>query len=63
MVIVFFFNRYPAGFVYIFLVLYYATSAGSNVRLAQYIFAGLYLFTVLLIFNLYRKTLKVCSVF
>lgn len=50
---------YPAGFVYIFLVLYYATSAGSNIRLAQYIFAGLYLFTILLIFNLYRKTLKV----
>lgn len=50
---------YPAGFVYIFLGFYAITSTGSNVRLAQYLFAGLYLSTIALVFNLYRKVQKV----
>ncbi|XP_077204329.1 dol-P-Man:Man(5)GlcNAc(2)-PP-Dol alpha-1,3-mannosyltransferase isoform X1 [Paroedura picta] len=50
---------YPAGFVYIFLGLYYATSGGTNIRLAQYLFAGLYLTTLLLVFRIYSRTNKV----
>ncbi|XP_071898569.1 dol-P-Man:Man(5)GlcNAc(2)-PP-Dol alpha-1,3-mannosyltransferase isoform X1 [Anas platyrhynchos] len=49
---------YPAGFVYIFLGLYYATGRGADVRLAQYIFAGLYLLNLLLVFRIYCRTNK-----
>lgn len=51
--------RYPAGFVYIFTVLYYITSRGVNIRLAQYIFAAFYLITLLLVFRIYCRTKKV----
>ncbi|KAL5013721.1 hypothetical protein ScPMuIL_007991 [Solemya velum] len=47
---------YPAGFVYIFMGLFYLTGHGTNVRLAQYIFGLLYLVTLLLVFHIYRKT-------
>ncbi|XP_053246708.1 dol-P-Man:Man(5)GlcNAc(2)-PP-Dol alpha-1,3-mannosyltransferase isoform X2 [Podarcis raffonei] len=50
---------YPAGFVYIFLGLYYATGHGTNIRLAQYLFAALYLATLLLVFRIYSRTSKV----
>ncbi|XP_077509428.1 alg3, alpha-1,3- mannosyltransferase isoform X2 [Amblyomma americanum] len=50
---------YPAGFVYIFMGLYYVTSQGTNILLAQYLYAGLYLFTLCLVFSLYNKTCKV----
>ncbi|XP_009960364.1 PREDICTED: dol-P-Man:Man(5)GlcNAc(2)-PP-Dol alpha-1,3-mannosyltransferase, partial [Leptosomus discolor] len=50
---------YPAGFVYIFLGLYYATGRGTDIRLAQYLFAGLYLFNLLLVFRIYCRTSKV----
>ncbi|XP_052660365.1 dol-P-Man:Man(5)GlcNAc(2)-PP-Dol alpha-1,3-mannosyltransferase isoform X2 [Harpia harpyja] len=50
---------YPAGFVYIFLGLYYATGRGTDIRLAQYLFAGLYLLNLLLIFRIYCRTNKV----
>ncbi|KAM6389638.1 dol-P-Man:Man(5)GlcNAc(2)-PP-Dol alpha-1,3-mannosyltransferase isoform 2-T2 [Pluvialis apricaria] len=50
---------YPAGFVYIFLGLYYATGRGTNIRLAQYLFAGLYLLNLLLVFRIYCRTNKV----
>ncbi|KFR00551.1 Dol-P-Man:Man(5)GlcNAc(2)-PP-Dol alpha-1,3-mannosyltransferase, partial [Nipponia nippon] len=50
---------YPAGFVYIFLGLYYATGRGTDVRLAQYLFAGLYLLNLLLVFRIYCRTNKV----
>ncbi|XP_035167939.1 LOW QUALITY PROTEIN: dol-P-Man:Man(5)GlcNAc(2)-PP-Dol alpha-1,3-mannosyltransferase [Oxyura jamaicensis] len=50
---------YPAGFVYVFLGLYYATGRGADVRLAQYIFAGLYLLNLLLVFRIYCRTNKV----
>ncbi|NXU07329.1 ALG3 mannosyltransferase, partial [Buphagus erythrorhynchus] len=50
---------YPAGFVYIFLGLYHATSRGSDIRLAQYLFAGLYLLNLLLVFRIYCRTNKV----
>ncbi|KAM9315996.1 dol-P-Man:Man(5)GlcNAc(2)-PP-Dol alpha-1,3-mannosyltransferase [Gastrophryne carolinensis] len=50
---------YPAGFVYIFSALYYITDQGSNIRLAQYIFAVLYLLTLFLVFRIYNITKKV----
>ncbi|XP_064642430.1 dol-P-Man:Man(5)GlcNAc(2)-PP-Dol alpha-1,3-mannosyltransferase-like isoform X2 [Lineus longissimus] len=50
---------YPAGFVYIFMVLYYLTNHGANIRVAQYVFALLYLLTLVLVFNIYRKARKV----
>ncbi|XP_058700149.1 dol-P-Man:Man(5)GlcNAc(2)-PP-Dol alpha-1,3-mannosyltransferase isoform X1 [Poecile atricapillus] len=50
---------YPAGFVYIFLGLYHATGRGSDIRLAQYLFAGLYLLNLLLVFRIYCRTSKV----
>ncbi|KAM4605521.1 dol-P-Man:Man(5)GlcNAc(2)-PP-Dol alpha-1,3-mannosyltransferase [Polymixia lowei] len=50
---------YPAGFVYIFTALYYITSHGLNIRLAQYLFAVFYLITLLLVFRIYHRTKKV----
>ncbi|CAL8345438.1 unnamed protein product [Merluccius merluccius] len=50
---------YPAGFVYIFTALYYITSHGVNIRLAQYLFAVFYLITLLLVFRIYHRTKKV----
>ena len=50
---------YPAGFVYIFSILYYLTSFGKNVKLAQYFFAALYVILLILVFRIYSKTKKV----
>ncbi|XP_066049584.1 dol-P-Man:Man(5)GlcNAc(2)-PP-Dol alpha-1,3-mannosyltransferase isoform X2 [Chamaea fasciata] len=50
---------YPAGFVYIFLGLYHVTGRGSDIRLAQYLFAGLYLLNLLLVFRIYCRANKV----
>ncbi|KAG8581743.1 hypothetical protein GDO81_007786 [Engystomops pustulosus] len=50
---------YPAGFVYIFSAFYYLTEHGSNIRVAQYIFAVLYLLTLFLVFRIYIVTKKV----
>ncbi|KAJ9596546.1 hypothetical protein L9F63_012445, partial [Diploptera punctata] len=47
---------YPAGFVYIFTILYYITSNGKNVRLAQYVFAVLHIIFLMLIFRIYIKS-------
>lgn len=49
---------YPAFFVYIYTALYFITSRGSNIRLAQYIFAGVYVLQVYLVLRLYSKTRK-----
>ena len=50
---------YPAGFVYIFSMLYYLTSYGKNIKLAQYFFAALYVILLILVFRIYAKTKKV----
>ncbi|SPP72972.1 lethal(2)neighbour of tid protein 2 [Drosophila guanche] len=50
---------YPAAFVYIYSALYYITSHGANVRVAQYIFAGIYLLQMFLVLRLYSKSRKV----
>ncbi|XP_012529999.1 lethal(2)neighbour of Tid protein [Monomorium pharaonis] len=50
---------YPAGFVYIFSGLYHITLHGTNVRIAQYLFAALYVVTLMLVFRIYARTKKV----
>ena len=52
----FFSLSYPAGFVYIFGGLYYLTDKGTDIGTAQFIFAALYLGTLLCIFAIYQKT-------
>uniref|UniRef100_M0R7D2 Dol-P-Man:Man(5)GlcNAc(2)-PP-Dol alpha-1,3-mannosyltransferase n=1 Tax=Rattus norvegicus TaxID=10116 RepID=M0R7D2_RAT len=50
---------YPAGFLYIFTGLYYATDRGTDIPTAQNIFAVLYLVTLVLVFLIYHQTSKV----
>ena len=50
---------YPAGFVYIFTGLYYLTGHGTDIRTAQYIFAALYVLTLVCVFAIYQKTSSV----
>jgi alpha-1,3-mannosyltransferase len=50
---------YPAGFVYIYTVLYFVTNHGQNIRLAQYIFAFLYISLLCFVFRIYMKSKKV----
>lgn len=50
---------YPAGFVYIYSFFYFLTSQGENIRLAQYIFIGIYLLQLCLVLRIYIKTKKV----
>ncbi|CBK24812.2 uncharacterized protein [Blastocystis hominis] len=47
---------YPAGFVYVYSLLYYLTDGGVNIRLAQYIFLGLYLATEAVVMILYHRS-------
>jgi alpha-1,3-mannosyltransferase len=46
---------YPAGFIYIFSLLSIATHDGTQLRLAQYIFAGIYIVFMALLFVIYYK--------
>ncbi|KAG5677745.1 hypothetical protein PVAND_007476 [Polypedilum vanderplanki] len=50
---------YPSFFVYIYSLLYFITSRGSNIRLAQFIFIAIYLLQLWLVLRLYSKTRKV----
>ncbi|XP_055689331.1 lethal(2)neighbour of tid protein 2-like [Lutzomyia longipalpis] len=50
---------YPAGFVYIYSVLYFLTNYGKNIQLAQYIFIGIYLMQMFLVLRIYSKSQKV----
>lgn len=45
---------YPAAHVYIYRVLYALTDEGQDIRLAQYIFVGVYLVTLALVMQCYR---------
>ena len=56
-----FISRYPAGFVYIFSLLYSITGQGHELRVAQYIFAFIYLLNLALVIRIYHKTAKVHS--
>ncbi|CAL8069915.1 unnamed protein product [Calicophoron daubneyi] len=50
---------YPAGFIYIFALLRWATGSGTDIRTAQFIFLAFYFVTLLLVFNICRLSLKV----
>ncbi|XP_013148455.1 PREDICTED: lethal(2)neighbour of tid protein 2 [Papilio polytes] len=50
---------YPAGFVYIYSTFYFLTNQGQNIKLAQYIFIGIYLLQLHFVFKIYEKTRKV----
>lgn len=50
---------YPGGFVYIFSFFYFITSQGKNIKLAQYIYIGIYLLQLLLALRIYIKSKKV----
>lgn len=50
---------YPAFFVYIYSGLYFVTSQGKNIKLAQYIFVAIYLLQLWLVLRLYSKSRKV----
>jgi len=52
---------YPAGHLAIYRFLYSITNEGKNIRRAQYIFVGLYLTNLLLVFRLFYKSAKVLS--
>jgi alpha-1,3-mannosyltransferase len=45
--------------VYIYTLFYFVTSRGSNIRLAQFIFVGLYLLTLWLVLRLYTKSRRI----
>lgn len=51
---------YPAGHLYIYSILYYVTNEGTDVRRAQYIFAVIYLVTLIAVFRIYWKSCMVC---
>lgn len=50
---------YPAGFVYIYSAIYYLTNAGTNIRLAQYIFLCVHLVFASILMAVYHKTKRV----
>lgn len=50
---------YPAGHLYLYTLLYYVTNRGTNIYLAQNIFAFLYLATLWIVFRLYSSHSKV----
>ena len=49
------FHRYPAGHVYIHLLLYKLTDAGRNLALSQQVYAILYSTSLILSCAIYRK--------
>lgn len=46
---------YPAAHVYIYRALYYLTSSGTDIRLAQILFIFLYILTLAMVISCYRK--------
>ncbi|KAI8981721.1 glycosyltransferase [Mycotypha africana] len=50
---------YPAGFVYIYSIFYYLTNKGQNIRVAQYLFEGLYLVSQGIVCAIYKQSKKV----
>ncbi|PVU98692.1 hypothetical protein BB559_001357, partial [Furculomyces boomerangus] len=54
---------YPAGFVWIYTLMYYITERGQNILRAQYIFMGLYIVTLITVAKIYRMDKKVSLVY
>lgn len=50
---------YPAGFVYVYSILYFITGYGKNIRVAQYLFVLIYLITLYLVYRIYYISKKV----
>lgn len=50
---------YPAFFVYVYTLFYFVTSYGKNIKLAQYIFIGIYLLQLWLVLRLFTKSRKI----
>ncbi|KAI8089017.1 Lethal(2)neighbour of tid protein [Halteromyces radiatus] len=50
---------YPAGFLYIYSFFYYLTQQGTRIRVAQYLFAAIYLVTQYIVFSIYAKSKKI----
>lgn len=50
---------YPAFFVYVYSALYFATSYGKNIKLAQFIFIAIYLLQLWLVLRLFAKSRKI----
>jgi len=50
---------YPAGFVWLYMGLYYITNQGANILVAQYVFAVIYVINLGLIFRILVRTRKV----
>ncbi|KAG0332650.1 dolichyl-P-Man:Man(5)GlcNAc(2)-PP-dolichol alpha-1,3-mannosyltransferase [Podila horticola] len=46
---------YPAGFVYVYSALYYLTDLGKDILTGQWVFMGLYLGTLGVVFSIYSK--------
>ncbi|KAF8952326.1 dolichyl-P-Man:Man(5)GlcNAc(2)-PP-dolichol alpha-1,3-mannosyltransferase [Podila verticillata] len=46
---------YPAGFVYVYSALYYLTDLGKDILTGQWMFMGLYLVTLGVVFSIYSK--------
>lgn len=49
---------YPAGFLYIFVLLRYITSYGTNIKVAQYIFMIFYIILQLCVLYIYQQTIN-----
>ncbi|ORY57676.1 glycosyltransferase [Leucosporidium creatinivorum] len=46
---------YPAGFIYFYSALHYFTEQGKNLRIAQYIFAEIYVVTLGIVFAIFKR--------
>ncbi|KAF2077475.1 hypothetical protein CYY_001248 [Polysphondylium violaceum] len=47
---------YPAGFIYVYSILYQLTNQGKDILRAQYIFAGLYILVTAIVFAIYKRS-------
>ncbi|PIC47376.1 hypothetical protein B9Z55_006755 [Caenorhabditis nigoni] len=50
---------YPGGHLFTYRILYFLTSSGKNIRLAQHIFQVFYLFNVYMVFRILKKTKRI----
>lgn len=56
-------HRYPAGFVYVYSVIYWMTDKGRDIRIAQYVFAELYVITLAMVFAIYHRCATVSPLY
>ncbi|MBW0476262.1 hypothetical protein O181_015977 [Austropuccinia psidii MF-1] len=46
---------YPAGFLYVYSILYYLTRYGKDIKLAQYLFGFIYVLTMIFVFAIFKR--------